>query len=329
MLALVSACRQPTAVPFGTPSATQIIVADDSGAEGFAYAVPTTPATAPYNYPPDVTFRPGRNNAQPTGVAVGSTNGRIYIANIVAGPPIQDRVSVYALAGSPSLTPSPDLDISGSTSSTGGVGIGNGRIYKANILTGGLPHNILVFDYSNGRYQAVIMGTATNIVEILALAAVPASPTLDRVYVANADNGASNILAFELNSTSVVMPTAPIATVSDNATLYNPVAIAGDAHGYVYVVNAPSHGKPGSVTVLDASGANKLTPVAFLQDNRLDSPTAIAADGTGGIYVTDKGKPAQILIYSLDTKAGKIYSFASIAGPATMLSDPVGIAVTR
>ncbi len=126
----------------------------------------------------------------------------------------------------------------------------------------------------------------------------------------------------------------PIITISGgNTQLVIPVAIALDSAGNIYVANEGIvDGDPPSVTIYSAGSNGDVAPIARIAGPKtgLEAPSSVAVDSHGYIYVTNDSKspktPDSITVYAPGSKGDAIPARV-ISGPATLLSEPDGIAV--
>ena len=125
----------------------------------------------------------------------------------------------------------------------------------------------------------------------------------------------------------------PIATIS--AQLVIPVAIAVDSAGNMYVANQgvpQDKEEPASITIYRAGSNGDDAPTARIAgaNTGLTAPSAIALDSHGFIYVANDSDsqeiPDSVLVYSPGSN-GNAAPARVISGPATLLSEPDGIAV--
>lgn len=126
----------------------------------------------------------------------------------------------------------------------------------------------------------------------------------------------------------------PLITISGGKTkLAVPRGIAVDSAGNIYVANNGVLGsEPASVTIYRAGDNGDAAPIARISGprTRLEAPEGLALDSHGSIYVANESdspkKPDTITVYSPGSN-GDAAPVRVISGPATLLSQPGGIAV--
>jgi hypothetical protein len=120
--------------------------------------------------------------------------------------------------------------------------------------------------------------------------------------------------------------TAPAKTLAGPGTgLRRPGAVAFDAAGSMYVTNAPSV-QTGSVTVYPSGWAGGNTaPTKTLKgpNTRLTSPTGVAFDAAGNMYVTNDN---WVTVYANGWAGGNTYPIKTLEGRDTGLSLPYAVA---
>ncbi len=127
---------------------------------------------------------------------------------------------------------------------------------------------------------------------------------------------------------------APSSTIAgSNTGLAVPAGIALDASGNIYVTNDGSEtGGPYTVTVYPAGSTGNVAPSLTIggSNTGLSTPIAIALDGSGNIYVANyyvaNRQGGTVTIYPAGGN-GNVAPSAIIAGPATELDRPSGIAI--
>jgi sugar lactone lactonase YvrE len=115
--------------------------------------------------------------------------------------------------------------------------------------------------------------------------------------------------------------------VADWEILRHPSDIWGRANstaGNIYVSNFNAN----SITVYVAGASGNATPRATIAGSNtgLDSPTGIAVEGAGNIYVANGGNSNSITVYAAGA-SGNATPTATIAGVNTGLNTPSGIAL--
>jgi 6-phosphogluconolactonase (cycloisomerase 2 family) len=154
---------------------------------------------------------------------------------------------------------------------------------------------------------------------------VPTGLALDArgdVYVANRSGNAITVYAPAANGNAV-----PIRTIEGSMTdLNEPTSIAVDAKQSVYVTNLGDR----SVTSFARGASGDVAPVRIIRGNRakLTAAFAIAVDRTGTVYVVNSDDKAVtgVLVFGPHAN-GDVAPARVIAGPATKLETPSGVAV--
>jgi hypothetical protein len=139
----------------------------------------------------------------------------------------------------------------------------------------------------------------------------------------------------------------PITVISGPRTgLANPLGVVVDHSGNIYVANegrrkctgdACGPTGPGNVEVYGPGANGDVKPIATIRgtDTGLIFPYGITLDSTGNIYVLNVNSPGfgcpacdehSIRIFAAGSN-GNVAPIATIAGPSTGLTDPVGIAI--
>jgi 6-phosphogluconolactonase (cycloisomerase 2 family) len=151
----------------------------------------------------------------------------------------------------------------------------------------------------------------------------PAGIALDtdgNMYVTNFSGYSVTVYAAGANGNA-----APIRTITSQFTstlnLVQPVGIALDAYGNVYVANSGI-----STVAVFAAGANgNVAPIRTISgsNTNLNDPTGIALDASGNIYVASAVNKS-IDVYAAGAN-GNVTPVRVISGTATQLLDPVAI----
>ncbi len=282
--------------------------------------------------------------ALPSSIAVDSS-GKIYIANIFGGDSGKGSVTVY-MPGS-NGDAKPIAVISGAdTGLAYPIGIAVDSKGKIEVVNDGIelgignPSSITVYQAgSNGDAKpvATISGGNTGLYLSDGVPRFPAGIALDstgRIYVSQlAETGLVGYrLATEYSEILVYGPGAngnakPVAVIADPVTaIYDPVGIAVDSKGKVYVLNVSY------LTVYPAGSNADSAPSAIIvgQGTGIVSPIALAVDSAGKEYVlNEEGGPVglgDVVVFASGSK-GNVAPIATIGGPNTGISSPRGIAL--
>jgi sugar lactone lactonase YvrE len=154
-----------------------------------------------------------------------------------------------------------------------------------------------------------------------------------KIYVANAEypGSAGSVNVYQAGAQGNV---APIATIRGKKTgLHWCSGIALDSSDRIYVTNGGGASKLApSITVYPADANGDLAPISTIAGRRtgLISPTGIALDSRGTIYVADAGRsfpsPGRVEVYPAGSN-GNVAPIATISGKATHLYAPAAIAL--
>jgi Beta-propeller repeat len=338
----ISGANTELLVPWGiaVDSSQNIYVANDGSSVGQLDSVTVFPAGSNGNAQPSATIS-GANTGldSPGGIAVDSDEN-IYVTNDGALFGNSDDITVYASGSNGNATPSETLLSLGLGYPLGIVVDSGGNLYVANDgSTEGSVDAITVYPPNNPVPRETIgLDTALD---------VPAGIALDlsgNIYVTN-DGG----LGGGLDSVNIYPPgsyaNAPLsaAIVGANTGLAQPFGVTYSG-GNLYVAN--SVGGPdglGSVTIYPSGSNGNATPSATISGNSttddtgLNSPSGIALDAHGNIYVANAyGGPdgvGSITIYPLGSN-GDVTPMAIISDnpncapcDKTTLNSPYGVAL--
>jgi hypothetical protein len=133
---------------------------------------------------------------------------------------------------------------------------------------------------------------------------------------------------------TIDISTADVIT-GDNTGLDEPVGVAVDSSGNIYVANdLGGESGLGSVTVYPFGANGNVTPITKITGGQtgFDFPTGIALDSSRNIYVTNCGldcsgsNPRSVEIFAAGS-SGNVKPMASIMGGKTELDFPFGIAL--
>lgn len=250
---------------------------------------------------------------RPFSVAIDSA-GNMYVAD-------KDNSTIRK------ITPAGDVStLAGSAGSTGTTDASgsNARFNLPYGVAADASGNVYVADTGNNLIRKVAPdGTTTTVAGITANSTGLAVDASGNLYVADS----TNRVIYKVTSTGTVSTLAgsnlnPATSPSDgtgtSASFSNPVGIAVDTSGYLYVVDADS-----SQTIRKISPAGDVTTLAgtFGMTGSTDGtgpaarfygPHGIAVDASGNVFVSDT---ATNLIRKI-TPAGVVTTIAGIAGIA-------------
>ena len=213
--------------------------------------------------------------------------------------------------------------------------------------------NVFVADTDNNRIRRIV--AATGAVTTLAGSTVgfadgtgPAaqfnSPTGvacdggGNVFVADADNNRIRRIVAATGAVTTLAGSGASGFADGtgtNARFFTPIGVACDGIGNVFVADADNHcirrivAATGAVTTLAGSGtaafADGTGPAA-----QFNSPTGVACDGRGNVYVADFNNQRIRCIVAVTgvvtTLAGSAFGFADGQGTAAQFRTPYGVA---
>jgi hypothetical protein len=127
------------------------------------------------------------------------------------------------------------------------------------------------------------------------------------------------------------MNEAPLATIGGANTLLQPIGIALDSTGRIYVANGVAGSNEGFVTMYAPNpiGALDETPLARIQGSatQLAQSYGIAVDAAGRIYVTNLGQATGISTPEICVFAANPVGYTNEAPIGTISDTAQGIAV--
>jgi hypothetical protein len=156
-----------------------------------------------------------------------------------------------------------------------------------------------------------------------------------QIFVPN--NFSDSVTAYPVNRTGNI---APVININgDNPLLANPMGIAVDSKGNIYVANSTGGASDnGSVTVYAAEAKGDASPIATISgpDTGLYQPEGIAVDADGNIYVANFWSGpiglgnGSITVYPMGSN-GDISPSVTITNTAEAagMVNPIGIAVDQ
>jgi sugar lactone lactonase YvrE len=273
----------------------------------------------------------------PMAVAVDSS-GKIYVADSGGAddPDSPARVMVYAAGSNGNIQPIAVIsgEKTGLDMSNGIAVDSGGKIYVTNNGSQ-IRHSDSVTVYPPGAHG--------NVAPVATIGSVsgPQGIAVDsggRIFVTNSEDwneanlGPNNNLRLA-QSVRVYPANAngrdvePVATIQGSLTEMDEVqGIVVSPKGDIYVASSPLS-KPGAITIYPANSKGNVKPSASIVDGtdmKLDSPSAIALDSSGRIYVANS---ESITIYPSGTNHN-VPPLLSITGPRQQfINGPDGIAV--
>jgi len=287
----------------------------------------------------------------PSGIAVDPA-GNIYVTNSDT-----DSINVFPAGANGNATPSYTMESPTGVDDANAVAIdSHGQIYVANgggeILERRLPDNSVSIypagSYANVAPIARIGGPADDSTENADQTGISAPQAIavdshGKIFVANREGGSydqGKITVFVAGSHGDVRLIATIGgtRTGDNTGLNDPVGMAIDAAGNLYVLNqSGGPDKAGSITVFAPDANGNVAPRAAIANDakagrtQLKWPMGLALDASGNMYVTNQAGtiaagPDSVTIYAAG-KFGNVAPIGIITGSHTGLKRPHGIGI--
>jgi sugar lactone lactonase YvrE len=301
------------------------------------------PAGSSGNASPNAIITGSATQLEGPGIAVDS-GGRIYVSNLRGGTDQLGSITVYPPGSTGDAVPSATItsNLTGLNGASGLALDSVGNIYVANGSdVTGEKGSIAIYpagSYAAGPLVAMIDGANTRLDNPFAIALDPKRD----IFVLNS------------NKTVTVYPTGSVGNVIPNARIdvgngahNRPTGIAVDHRHNLFVANYPGvkcsrrscfQTSPGNVAVYHANSDGAAIPDAVITgpNTRLNTPSAIAVDRSGNIYVADDGPlkctrcgcfptgRANVSVYAAGS-SGDASPLATIQGSNTGFGWPYGI----
>jgi sugar lactone lactonase YvrE len=322
-----------------------IYVADNSG------TVLVYPASSKGNASPTATIAGTDTGLNGSSDIARDSDGNLYLSNSYGGPADSGSVTVYSSGSSGDAAPIATIT-SNRTGLNGASGIAlgsSGKIFVANASGGGSIGIYPPGSYATGPPIAAIAGDDTELYYPFGIA-LDSAGNISVMNRSMVNNGAT-ITEYPADSMGNVSPSATINIDSGGKNF--PTGMAVDRGGGLYIANqgAANCNKrscyqttPDNVAVYPAGSDGAATPDAVIvgPNTRLASPSAVAVDRSGGIYVTNEGPVActrgcgrclpipdgsgSVSVYAPGS-GGDSTPTATISGPNTGLKFPYEIAL--
>jgi sugar lactone lactonase YvrE len=277
------------------------------------------------------------------GIAADSA-GNVYVSNLRGGTDQLGSITVYPPGSSGDVVPAATItsNLTGLNNASGLALDSVGNIYVANGSdVTGEDGSIAIYptgSYAAGPPIATIAGENTRLDNPFGIALDPKGDIL-------ALNSDKTITVYPAGSVGDVTPRARIDVGSDGHN--RPTGIAVDRRHNLYVANYPGakcrrrcfQTGTANVAVYPASSDGVATPDALISGfhTGLNTPSAIAVDRSGNIYVADDGGrvkctscgcfpkgPASVFVYAAGS-SGDATPIATIRGSNTGFGWPYGI----
>ncbi len=339
-IATISGAETGLAYPIG--------IALDSGGNIYVGNSDTANTSSYLKYEPSITVYPAGSNGNtspvatitgdntdlgyPLSIALDSS-GNIYAAD-------SGNVVVYSAGSNGNVSPSAII-VGADTGLNGPSGIAldsDRNIYVSNIYGGPTEGGSVTIYPAGSSGDAAPATTITSSFNGLDRPSGIAVDSAGNIYVANESGGPGGLGSVAIYPAGSYGAGTPIATIAgDNTGLINPLGIAVESNGNIFVLNGNY-----AITVYPAGSSGDVTPTATfnIDGSGKNSPASMAVDAHGDVYVANQGNvvcnqltcyqiyPDSIAIYRAGSKRNTEPS-AVIAGAHTNLATPSAIAINH
>jgi len=306
------------------------------------YSVNVYPAAGNGNVSPAATIAGADTGLdEPNSLAL-DPGGNLYVSNGYGGPTGGGTVTVYPAGSSGDAVPTATVtsNLTGLDSASGIAVDSTGNIYVANESGGGSVTTYSAGSYATSPPIATIAGDNTGLYYPFGVAV----DSSGNIFVLNSDNA---ITVYPVGSAGDVTPNATINI--DSSGKNSPTGMAAGPLDDLYVANRTDvkcHQRSchetsiASVAVYPVGSDGDAKPSAVISGphTKLASPSAIAVDQSGDIYVTNEGRakcsygccfaagPGSVTVYAPGSR-GDVKPVATISGANTGLGFPYAIAL--
>jgi Beta-propeller repeat len=273
-----------------------------------------------------------------SGIAVDSS-GNIYANSLGLEGSRGAGIVIFAAGSNGNVAPTTSIDGDcANLTTTGPIALDA----NANIYVGGydnLGNDKIVFFLHNDLFPGKgevrcmepafqISGPKTGVKEITGIAV----DSVGDIFATNSDS--NSVVVFQSGDNGDIAPTATIATQTD---IFEPMGVALDSSGRIYVANGNRDRAISDAVTIYAPGSNAATPpVGSIAGDKtkISSPVAVAVDKAGKLYVANQVAghdfDGSITVYSAGSD-GNVAPVANISGTRTEdkteLKSPVGLVV--